>query len=292
MRNFFRRLWGAATAPFVKLGNVIARPFRAVYRFMMTEPLSQPMTDILAALVEDEETRRHARDDLNKLRWHIIRSLIVLTIVTALAWIKIDPIIRFLAEPVGGVEKLQVLELTESLGVYMKAALIAGFGVSLLYIAFELWLYIAPGLHVKARWLSMIAIPAAFFLFLIGAWFTHAYILPTAVKFLLNFGDFQANPIAGKYFSVITRLIFWISLSFEFPLVTAVLALAGWVSHRDLLRYWRIAMIGIAVIAAIVTPTTDPGNMALVMAPMAALYFIGILTSFLFGRRKKTPIEN
>jgi len=292
MRNFLRQSWGAVAAPFVKLGRFIARPFRAAYRFMMTEPVSQPMTEIITALVEDEDAREHARADLNTLRWHIIRSLIALTLATALAWIKIDPIIRFLAAPVGGVEKLQALELTEALGVYMKAALVAGFGASLLYIAFELWLYIAPGLRVKARWLSLIAIPVAFFLFFAGAWFTHTYILPAAVQFLLHFGDFQTNPIAGKYFSMITRLIFWISLSFEFPLVTAVLALAGWVSYRDLLRHWRIAVVGIAVIAAIVTPSTDPGNMAIVMAPMVALYFIGILTSFLFGRRKTTVSEN
>ena len=288
MRNFFRRLWGAVAAPFVKLGGLLARPFRAVHRFMMTEPVSQPMSDIITALATDEATRQHARDELIHLRWHIIRSLAVLAAATAAAWIKIDIIIEFLAAPVGGVAKLQVLELTESLSVYMKVALVTGFGISILYIAFELWYYIAQGVSVKTRWLSMIAIPTAFVLFWVGAWFTHTYILPSAIEFLLNFGDFQANPTAGKYFSVITRLIFWISLSFEFPLATALMSLAGWITYRDLLRHWRIAVVGIALIAAIVTPTTDPGSMAIVMAAMDALYFVGVLTSFIFGRKEKS----
>jgi len=290
MRNFFRNLWNTITRPFVKLGGVIARPFRAIHRFMMTEPVSHSLGDIITTLAESEDARTHTMADLNKLRWHIIRSLIAMVIATIVAWFRVEPIIDFLAEPVGGVQKLQVLELTESLGVYMKVALIVGFGFSILYIAFELWFYIAPGVSVKTRWLSLIAIPASFVLFWIGAWFTHTYILPTTVDFLLNFGDFQANPIAGKYFSLITRLLFWISISFEFPLLTAGMALAGWITYRDLLKQWRLAVVIIAVIAAVVTPTTDPGSMAIVMAPMVALYFIGILTSLVFGRKDKVQL--
>jgi sec-independent protein translocase protein TatC len=100
--------------------------------------------------------------------------------------------------------------------------------------------------------------------------------LPTALPFLLNFLGITTVPRPSNYIRFVTSLMFWIGIAFQFPLVIYVMARMGIVRARMLVEGWRIAVIAIAVLAAAVTPTVDPVNMALVMAPMTALYFLSI----------------
>jgi len=84
-------------------------------------------------------------------------------------------------------------------------------------------------------------------------------------------------------------MLFWIGIAFQFPLIIFGLAGMGIVRANDLLRYWRIAVVIIAIISAMITPTIDPVNMALVMGPMVLLYFLSIGLAFIAqGRRERT----
>jgi sec-independent protein translocase protein TatC len=114
-------------------------------------------------------------------------------------------------------------------------------------------------------------------------------LLPTALPFLLDFGGIPAHPTASSYYGFITNLLFWIGVAFEFPLVIFVLSAMGLVNPQMLLNQWRLAIIIIAVVAAMITPTIDPVNMALVMAPMIVLYFFSIVMSSIAqaGRKKQ-----
>ena len=78
--------------------------------------------------------------------------------------------------------------------------------------------------------------------------------------------------------------MFWIGVSFEMPLITALLAKLKFVTARQLLNGWRYAFVGIAVVAALITPTVDPVNMGLVMAPLCVLYLVSVLLAALVGR--------
>jgi sec-independent protein translocase protein TatC len=198
-----------------------------------------------------------------------------------------------LARPLQNISQLKTIEVTESVGVFMKIALISGIILALPYIAFELWLFAAPGLRTRERKIGLFGIPLAILFFASGVTFTY-YIMPAAIKALQAFNDymgFATNWRPNSYYGFITGLMFWLGVFFEFPLVIYILTSIGLVKPRVLVQQWRLAIVIIAIIAAVVTPTVDPVNMSLVMLPMSLLYFISIGLSYIAyaGRRRNVP---
>ncbi len=95
-----------------------------------------------------------------------------------------------------------------------------------------------------------------------------------------------------SYIRFVTSLLFWIGIAFQFPLIVFGMAGMGIVRAEDLVRHWRIAIVVIAIISAMITPTIDPINMALVMGPMILLYFLSIGLAFIAqGRRDKAALK-
>jgi sec-independent protein translocase protein TatC len=92
----------------------------------------------------------------------------------------------------------------------------------------------------------------------------------------------QVRP--NNYFEFATSLMFWIGLAFEMPLVIMFLAKLGFVKASQLIKYWRHAVVVMAIVAAIVTPTIDPINMSLVMLPLGGLYVISIVLATIAGK--------
>ena len=105
---------------------------------------------------------------------------------------------------------------------------------------------------------------------------------------MLNFMGIQAQLRPQSYFSFVTGLMFWLGVTFELPLLIYLLTALGFVKPRVLVGQWRLAVIIIAILAAAITPTVDPVNMALVMLPVTLLYFISIGFSYVAyaGRTK------
>jgi len=201
-------------------------------------------------------------------------------------------IINFLAEPVGGLDKLKAIEVTETIGVFMRVALFSGIALAIPYIAFELWLFAAPGLKPRERKMGLAGIPLATIFFLGGAAFTFYLMLPAALPFLGNFLGIQTELRPQSYFSFVTGLMFWLGVSFEFPLVIYVLTAIGLIQPAILSQQWRLAIVIIAIVAAAVTPTVDPVNQGLVMAPMILLYFVSIGLSYIaYAGRKRNNLE-
>jgi sec-independent protein translocase protein TatC len=106
--------------------------------------------------------------------------------------------------------------------------------------------------------------------------FAFYIMLPTALPFLINFMGIQAQLRPQSYYNFVTGVMFWIGVAFEFPLVIYALTAIGLVKPNILAEQWRLAIVLIAVLAAAITPTVDPVNMTLVMAPMTLLYFVSI----------------
>jgi sec-independent protein translocase protein TatC len=222
---------------------------------------------------------------------HLFRMLIGLAIGVGISFYFAIPLMNYLSEPVGGLPKLQAIQVTEEIGVFMRVALTSGIAIMLPYIAFEIWLFAAPGLTSREKKSTLVGIPIATVLFLSGMAFTFFVLLPSALPFLGGFTAISQNWTAGEYFGFITGLMIWIGIFFEFPLVIYILTSVGFVKPVILLKQWRIAIVIIAVIAAAVTPTVDPVNMGLVMLPMSLLYFISIGLSYIAyaGRMKNLP---
>ena len=228
-------------------------------------------------------------EHLEALRRHLFRAVLVLAVTTAGSFLFAPRILDYLARPIGGIQALQAIEVTESIGAFMRVSLLTGFALALPYIAFEAFAFMNPGLKRSERTLVLFAVPMAFLLFVAGLAFTYFIVLPAALDFLLSFMGIPTIPRPSNYIRFVTNLMLWIGLAFEFPLVIYVLAGLGFVRARTLVRGWRFAIVGIAVLAAAATPTVDPVNMALVMGPMIVLYFFSILLAALAqaGRRRR-----
>jgi sec-independent protein translocase protein TatC len=220
-------------------------------------------------------------DHLSELRNRLIRIFIGLVIAAGISLIFTEPLLRVLIRPYG--QALKVIGPTESVSIYLRVALTCGAALAMPYILWEFWGFIAPGLLPNERRYAYVLIPAACGLFLTGVAFAWFLMAPAAINFLSTFspGIFETEWTSERYIPFITSLLFWIGVSFEMPLIVFFLAKLRIVNARMLLRSWRYAIVGIAVIAAAITPTVDPFNMALVMAPLIALYFISVVLAAL-----------
>lgn len=291
MKRFFKALWRVITFPFLLIFNVIALPFRLIrrgIRFLNTDVEDRPILDTFSTLASEEQARASFWDHVESLRMHLFRMLIGLAIGVAISFYFAEGLMEYLAGPVGGLPNLQAIQVTEEIGVFMRVSLTSGIAMMLPYIAFEIWLFAAPGLTAKEKKNTLIGIPLATILFLGGMAFTFRYLIPAALPFLGGFTEIAQNWTAGEYFGFITGLMIWIGIFFEFPLVIYLLTSVGFVKPEVLAKQWRLAIVIIAIMAAAVTPTVDPVNMGLVMLPMSLLYFISIGLSYVAyaGRRK------
>ena len=295
MNKFLRTLWRVITFPFRLIFNILAFPFRAlrgILGFLNAEPPEdRPLLDTFSSLATEEETRASLWEHVDALRGHLLRVVIALALGVGISFYFTIPLMSYLAIPVGGMENLQAIEVTEEVGVFMRVALTSGIAIMLPYIAFEIWLFAAPGLHPRERKYGLLGIPLASILFLTGMAFTHYILLPTALPFLGGFTKIQQFWTARDYFGFVTGLMIWIGLFFEFPLVIYVLTSIGLIKPNVLAKQWRLAIVIIAIIAAMVTPTIDAVTMGLVMLPLSLLYFVSIGLSYIAyaGRRRNLP---
>ncbi len=302
MKTLLKRLRWLITLPL----RIIAAPFRwlrggyqTVIAFFREEPEDVSLTETIGEALSDRESLRETfaglTEHLEALRRHLLRSTIALAITTGLSFFFARDLMQLLAQPLqamGGLGVLQTIEPTESVGVFMRVSLLSGVAFAMPWIVLELYLFIAPGLMPRSRMLMAAAIPAASLLFILGMAFTFYVMLPAAIPFLFNFLDFRSAWRPSAYFGLVTSLMFWIGLAFQMPLVVYALAAVGLIKARQLAQQWRIAIVVIAVIAAAVTPTVDPVNMALVMVPMVLLYGFSILGAAVAGRSHERELRD
>ena len=191
----------------------------------------------------------------------------------------------------GGLQNLQAIELTESVGVYVRVAVMVGGILAMPIIVYELVAFVVPGLLPHEKRMLFIALPFIFLSFIVGAAFAYFVMLPVAIPFLANFGGIPGNFRISSYVGFITRVVFWIGVAFETPLVIALLARIGVVTPQQLIKAWRFAVVGIAIAAALITPTPDPVNMAIVMVPLLGLYGLSIILARFMYRRRQAASE-
>jgi sec-independent protein translocase protein TatC len=295
MRKWLRALWRIIISPF-RLIRWLVRAFlkglrstlRDIYEFFTFEEEDTPLGDAVASAVNNP---LGLMDHLVALRKHLLRASIAMIITTAISFTFLRQSMEFLAEPVpGGYEALRAIEPTETVGTAMWVALLLGFAMAFPYIVLELWMFVAPGLSRRLRIWGLLSIPIALLFLLTGMAFVYKLMLPVAINFLFGFMGIPTVPRPSTYFRFVTNLMFYIGLAFEFPLVIYILAKVGLIRARQLARQWRMAIVIVAIVAAVITPTVDPVNMSVVMAPMIVLYFLSIIMAFI-ARRGRDPEE-
>jgi len=127
--------------------------------------------------------------------------------------------------------------------------------------------------------------------FLLGVAFCYFVMLPAAIPFLVGFLGVKTTPRLSSYISFVSNMMFWIGVSFELPLVVFILAKINIVTAKMLANQWRIAIVFIAIMAAVVTPTPDPVNMSIMMAPLMVLYVLSIFFAFIARRGRGDPVK-
>jgi sec-independent protein translocase protein TatC len=186
--------------------------------------------------------------------------------------------------PIGGRAALVSIEITENIAIFMRVSLLCGVAGGMPFVVYQALRFILPGLTGRERNWLLLGVPLASLLFLAGVAFAWFVMIPTTVPFLTSFLGITTQVRPTNYFEFITTLMFWLGVSFQMPLVSAMLARLRLISARQLAGGWRYAVVGVAVLAAAITPTVDPVNMGLVMLPLSGLYLFSILLAALARR--------
>ena len=203
-----------------------------------------------------------------------------------------NDIIAFLKKPAEARSEnfeLQFIEPFELFVTYFRVSLLGGLILGMPMIVYQGLRFVSPGLNANERRWLYATVAGTFVLFLGGVAFAYYIALPPALGFLLDFGGgdiAKPNIRVGSYVDFVTRLLFWTGVTFQTPLVVMYLARFGIVSARQLLHWWRFAIVGAFVIAAIVTPTIDPVTQSLVAGPIIVLYFLGIILAVFVQPRR------
>ena len=182
---------------------------------------------------------------------------------------------------------LQIIAPAEAFVTYIKVGLIAGLFVVLPLILYQLWKFVAPGLLEHEKKYTVPFIVGSAGLFYSGGVIFYL-VLPFIIRFLLSFakGDIKAQLSVGYYVTFCVRLMIAFGLVFQLPMVVVFLTQLGLVSSRLLVHYFRHAVVLIFVVAAVLTPTTDPLSLLFMVLPMLLLYGLSILAAKGVERRR------
>jgi sec-independent protein translocase protein TatC len=189
--------------------------------------------------------------------------------------------------------KMTVTTAPESFTLLITVSLYAAIALALPLLLWQVWGFISPALYRHERKYVTPFIGLSTISFVGGAAFAYYILFPPAVNFLLNVGEgeFQFQLRATDYLDFITIIMLAMGLVFQMPAITYVLARIGIVTPGLLIRSWKISLIIILIVAAVVSPTADVVNMMLFAAPMMVLYVVSIFIAWLFNRKRRTDAE-
>jgi len=237
-------------------------------------------------------------EHLEELRYRVMWCAIALAVgVGASIWPLTKYAISFLVQPgkdeVEGF-KLHQFQLLDYWSTYFRVSLLLGVAIAMPFILYHVMAFVAPALtKEEKRWLYPVIIGASA-MFVIGMAFAYYVELPPALRFLLNpnTDDVEATIGVKTYIDTVTRLLLITGLVFELPFVIMGLAKIGVVNSKQLISFWRYAILLAVVIAAVVTPSIDPITQTIVAVPIVVLYGMGIVlaklvegNSFIASRR-------
>ena len=228
-------------------------------------------------------------EHLEELRWRIIYSLLGIVLGTIVAWIFIDFLVEsILLLPARTAEmNLQNLRPFGQLFLYFQVAFIAGFVLSIPNFFYQGWRFLAPALRQRERKYIVWIVIFSTACFLTGIVFAYYVMLPLTLKFAAQFGSEQIsnNFAIDEYFSIIISVMLGAGLVFELPMLSFFLSKLGILTPGIMRKFRRHSIITILILAAILTPGTDPIAQVLLAIPLVLLYEISIFVSKIFSKR-------
>lgn len=241
---------------------------------------------------------------LAEFRERIFKSALIVGIGFIANWFFYNQIIQQLAQPVcdlklaqsSGSEQCGALFINGVLGpinLQIKVSLIAGLIITAPLWIYQLWAFVAPGLHRHEKKRAFLFLFAATPFFAAGVFLGYK-ILPIAIRVLFGFTPSELQNLInfGDYLDFVLRVILLFGLAFELPVFLVTLNLLGAVSGKAILRPWRIWIFGITFFIAAFTPSADPLTMLLLALPLYAFYFAAGGIALLNDRRRNVAISD
>ena len=227
---------------------------------------------------ENDQGEMALLEHLDELRQRLIRAIIAVLIGVIVGTFVTPTVLKLLVAPLGDQVPLAISP-TEAPAVFFKVAIVIGLVIAMPVIMYQVFQFARPGLDPIERRYVLIGAPAASLSFAAGVVFAATVLLPAALPFLQGFlfGIVEQRYSIERYISFVSNILVWAGLVFETPLVMYFLAKLNVVTPEGFAKARRVVIIGAAAGAAVITPTTDPVNMLLVMVPFMLLYELGIL---------------
>ena len=243
----------------------------------------------------EDDVQLSLRDHLMELRKRLKWALIWLMLGFGASYYWSQQIFHFMMQPVfaalpEGERALHFSSSVEPFIIYLKVGLYSGLFLSSPFIFWQIWMFVAPGLYRRERRKIAPFVVAATVFFVAGAAFCYLVILPPAFQFLINTAGPDIKPVLmmDEQLGLVMMMLLAFAIIFELPMVLTLFAMMGVVDYKFLSKYRRHAIIVNVIIAAFVTPTGDPFNLALMAVPMMVCYELGVLGARIFGKKGET----
>lgn len=256
---------------------------------------------------KDPEGRMPLVEHLRELRNRLAKGVLAIVAVTVVAAFFYNDIINFFTKPVldsvgcdlsfselqkkpDGTTCAQITinGLLTPFTLALKVSLMAGVVLASPVWLYQLWAFVAPGLHRNEKKYALAFVGAGSPLFLMGGYFAYA-VLPTTAKVLIEFTPVGVDNLLplDDLLDLVTRMVVVFGLAFELPLLLVMLNIGGAVTGRRMLGWWRAMIMGITIFSAVATPSTEPLTMMALAAPIVLLYFLATGISLLNDRRRR-----
>ena len=244
-------------------------------------------------------------EHLAELRVRIIRAALAVVVGAILILAFYDPVLEFLLQPYENLcerrgpefcglsytedgVRLFTLDPLEGLSTRLRIATYGGVILALPVIMWQLWRFIVPALHAKEKRYAIPFVMSSVLLFLLGGFIAYAT-LEKALEFLISWSGNDVDQAfqVSRYVRLVGLMVAAFGVGFLFPVLLVFLQMVGVLTPRSLLGYWRFAIVGIFVLAAVITPSGDPISLLALSLPMIVLYFLSILVGWVIVRRRR-----
>ncbi|MBA3288112.1 MAG: twin-arginine translocase subunit TatC [Acidimicrobiia bacterium] len=246
-------------------------------------------------------------DHLGELRVRIIRSVLAIALFAILIVAFYDQVLDFLTGPyenlcrskgpefcgeitldADGNPQLFTLDPIEGFSTRLRLGSYGGLILAMPVVLWQVWRFVVPALHAKEKKYAVPFILSAVLLFALGGLLAYLT-LEKALEFLIAWSGDDVGQVfqVSRYVRLVFLMVAAFGVGFEFPVLTVFLQLVGVVTPQQLLRGWRYAIVGITLVAAVITPSGDPISMLALAGPMLVLYFVSIGIGVIAQRRKR-----
>jgi sec-independent protein translocase protein TatC len=237
-------------------------------------------------------------EHLDELRGRMVKMILFFLVGAIASWIYKEHLFGILTHPYvqAGGKKLHFPAPAAMFLSYIRLSALCGLVFALPLILYQIWAFIAPGLYSREKRFAAPFVLSSCALFAGGGYFCWKVAAPVAFQYLLSFKggsipggiEIQDTVMVSDYLEFVSHMLLAFGLAFEMPVLVFFLSVAGLVTHKDLIKFFRYFIVVAFVVAAVLTPP-DPLSQLLLAIPLCLLYGISILVAFIFARRREVP---